>query len=181
MSTELSFAAGDGLKVRATTDAHDPALCTHGASVFIPGRDELPLHFTCPINVDQHKLQVGFLLKNVHYLHALSLSEAASKELMWQDTRKHQHMEHLMKYTAPAQQVHISQDIDVHLLNCSNGVSCQSNWYPCVGAFPSQCKHFVSAQKPSPAEHCVSLQVNYHPNLNVTYWLPYITLGAKSM
>ncbi|BDA51223.1 hypothetical protein COCOBI_18-1000 [Coccomyxa sp. Obi] len=50
-------ASGDRLKIRTTKDDHDPALCANGTSISIPGKDQLPLHFAWPINVDQHKLQ----------------------------------------------------------------------------------------------------------------------------
>ncbi|BDA51221.1 hypothetical protein COCOBI_18-0980 [Coccomyxa sp. Obi] len=50
-------ASGNGLKVSATKYVQDPALCAHGASISIPGADQLPLHFAWPVNVDQHKLQ----------------------------------------------------------------------------------------------------------------------------
>ncbi len=62
MLIELTRAAADGLMFRATKLKQDSAMGALRATLAIPGKGLMTIHFAWPIFVDQHRFQVGCFL-----------------------------------------------------------------------------------------------------------------------
>ena len=58
MLIKLTRAAADGLMIRATELDQDPAMGALSATLAIPGKGQMRIHFAWPIHVDQHRYRL---------------------------------------------------------------------------------------------------------------------------